>query len=173
MGSISINFAEVESSFEAIPEGLYPAVCEKVEVRESKSSDHNYLNWEWTITEGEHEGRKMWQITSLSPKATFRLKDQFLALKVIDGEETDFPIEWDDDVEVTPSSGPLLLEPEVSGLSAMLVVTTEMYEKKERNRVDEIRSMDEDDAAPGRSSAGAANRPSRAAATTGGRRALR
>src|SRR3954453_24178086 len=98
MGSISINFSEVDSSFEAIPEGLYPAVCEKVEVRESKSSDHNYLNWEWTITEGVHEGRKMWQITSLSPEAKFRLKDQFEALGY-DVEVEDFNLEWDEDVQ--------------------------------------------------------------------------
>lgn len=179
MGSISINFAEVESSFETMEAGFYPAVCEKVEVRESKSSEYPYLNWEWTISEGEHEGRKQWQITSLSPKAAFRLKDQLIALGVIDGTEEDFPVEWDDDVEVTPSAGPLLLEPEVSGLAALLHVTVELYEGKERNKVDEIRAIDDashsNEKTPG-STAAASARPkpaARAKASSSGRRALR
>lgn len=174
MGSININFADVESGFDAIPEGVYPAIVEKVEVRESKSSDYNYLNWEWTLTEGEHEGRKMWQITSLSPKALFRLKDQLIALGVIEGDE-DMEITWDDDVEITPGEGPLLLEPDVTGMTANLVVTIEPYKGSDRNRVDEIRSID--DAGPSsrpRSTSGGAKSSSNGAAKKpAGRRALR
>jgi hypothetical protein len=52
VGSIQINFAEVGSDFETIPEGSYPIVVDKAEVRESKSSDNPYINWEMTITAG-------------------------------------------------------------------------------------------------------------------------
>ena len=54
MSTMKINFADVEGSFEALPEGAYPVVIEKVERRESKSSEHDYLNWELTVTDGEH-----------------------------------------------------------------------------------------------------------------------
>lgn len=138
---MTINFAEVDGSFDIIPEGLYPVVIEKVEVRESKSSEHNYLNWELTISEGEHEGRKLWHITSLSPKAFFRLKDVFAALG-FDVEDENFDLDWDDDVEITPKAGPLLTDPDVTGLPATAVVTIEPYQGKDQNRVDDIRAAE-------------------------------
>lgn len=137
MGSISINFGDVEGSFEVIPAGRYPVVVEKVEVRESKSSDHNYFNWEMTITDGDHEGRKLWMITSLSPKALFRLKDVFVNLGAIEGDE-EMELEWDDDVEITPKEGPLVITPELAGMDGIALVSIDMYEGKERNRVDDL-----------------------------------
>lgn len=139
MGELRVNFAEVESlNFEPVPEGKYNVVVETVEVRESKSSDHPYLNWELRIVDEDYEDQRLWMITSLSPKAMFRLKDQLLDLEVIDGEEDDFPIEWDDDVDVTPKEGPVLTNPDVIGMEGVALVKNEMYEGKERNRVEEI-----------------------------------
>jgi hypothetical protein len=144
MAGTKINFAEVESStFEPLPEGNYSVVVDRVEVRESKSSEHFYLNWELEVTDEDHENQRLWMITSLSPKAAFRLKDVFLALGVIDGEEDAFEMEWDDQVEVTPKEGPLLINPEVDGLAAIAVVQNEMYNGKEQNRVNELLAMDE------------------------------
>lgn len=137
MGSISINFGDVEGSFENIPAGRYPVVVEKVEVRESKSSDNNYFNWEMTITDGEHEGRKLWMITSLSPKALFRLKDVLVNIGAIEGEE-EMELEWDDDVQITPKEGPLVIFPELSGAAATALVSIDTYEGKERNKVDDL-----------------------------------
>lgn len=139
MGELRVNFAEVESlNFEPVPEGKYNVVVETVEVRESKSSDHPYLNWELRIVDEDYEDQRLWMITSLSPKAMFRLKDQLVDLDVIDGEEEDFPIEWDDDVDITPKEGPVLTNPDVIGMEGVAVVKNEMYEGKERNRVEEI-----------------------------------
>ena len=173
MGSININFADVENAFETIEEGRYPVVVEKVEVRESKSSDHPYLNWELTITEGEHEGRKLWQITSLSPKAFFRLKDQFMSLGLIDGDEEDFPLEWDDDVDITPTTGPLVISPELAGVAATALVTIDYdYDPKGRNKVDELVAAEE--AGATRSAPKSSGRPkAKASGSASGRRALR
>lgn len=172
MGSVNINFAEVEGSFDAMPAALYPVVIEKVEVRESKSSENHYFNWELTVSEGEHEGRKLWMITSLSPRALFRLKDTFEALGVLDDE---MDLEWDDDVQITPSAGPLLLQPDVTGLPSIAVVTVEVYEGKERNRVDELRPIDEPGTDPAAEKGGSAKPAPRsgAARNSGSRRALR
>jgi hypothetical protein len=153
---MNINFAEVESGFEAIPEGTYSVVIEKVEVRESKSSDNDYLNWEFSISEGEFEDRRLWMITSLSEKALFKLKDVFEALEVL---EDDMDLDWDEDVEITPQAGPLLLYPEVSGLACQVVVKNEVYQGTERNRIDTVLAQDKGSGAAKKSS-GAKKGPS-------------
>jgi len=137
VGRTTINFAEVEGGFEAVPEGVYDVTIETVEVRDSKSSEHDYLNWEFKITgpDDEYEGQHLWMITSLSPRALFRLKDVFEALDVLEDE---MDLDWDDDVEVTPGAGPQLLEPDVIGMACSVRVHNELYEGKERNRVDEV-----------------------------------
>lgn len=139
MPRVTINFAGVEGGFEAVPEGTYECEIIAVECRESKSSENDYLNWEFKITEeGDHVGQHLWMITSLSPRALFRLKDVFEALDVLEDEMN---LDFDDDVEITPSAGPRMLEPDVEGLQCMVVVKNEMYENKERNRVNEVRPV--------------------------------
>jgi hypothetical protein len=158
MAGIKIDFSEVESSFEPIPEGRYECIVETVEVRESKSSDNDYLNWEMKVTEGEHADRRLWMITSLSEKALFRLKDTFLALGVIE-EDDEVDIEWDDDVDITPQEGPVLTNPEVIGLACVAVVHNEVYEGRERNKVDELLEAGSDTAKKSSSGSG---RPAKA-----------
>ncbi len=138
MTRVSINFAEVEGGFEAVPEGTYMCEIEKVECRQSKSSEHDYLNWEFKIIDDEdHEGQHLWMITSLSPRALFRLKDVFEALDVLEDEMN---LDFDDDVDIQPASGPRMLEPDVEGLQCTVVVKNEVYEGKERNRVEDVRA---------------------------------
>jgi hypothetical protein len=180
MGTAKINFADVESSsFEPVPEGRYEVIVERVEVRESKSSDNNYLNWELRITDEDYEDQRLWMITSLSPKALFRLKDIYVALGVIEGDEEDFEIEWDDDVDITPKEGPLVTNPDCEGMAAIARVHNEVYEGKEQNRVDELTSTEDDaeEAKPAPKSKAKSNGKSRStsksAAKGGRKRALR
>lgn len=174
MGRTTINFAEVEGGFEAVPEGTYDVTIETVEVRQSKSSEHDYLNWEFKITgpDDDFEGQHLWMITSLSPKALFRLKDVFEALDVLEDEMT---LDWDDDVEITPGAGPQLLEPDVTGMSCQVVVRNELYEKKERNRVEELRPVGSSNGSGSAAKKSSAKKSSSSAAKKSGssRRALR
>lgn len=134
MAGIRINFAEVSGGFDPVPEGTYEVIIEKVEVRDSKSSDNDYLNWEFRITDEEYEGQRLWNITSLSPKALFRLKEDLLTLGVIE-EDEEVELEWEEDVDITQSEGPRLLFPEVEGLACCVQVRNEVWEGKERNKV--------------------------------------
>jgi len=138
MTRVTINFAEVEGGFEPVPEGTYHCEIVVVECRESKSSENDYLNWEFKILDGDGEGQHLWMITSLSPRALFRLKDVFQALDVLEDEMN---LDFDDDVEITPTAGPRMLEPDVEGLECVVVVRNEMYENRERNRVEEVRPV--------------------------------
>lgn len=141
MAGITINFSEIEGSFEPLPEGEYECVVERVEVRESQSSEHDYLNWELKVLDEEYEDRRLWQITSLSPRALFRLKDVLVALDVIDPDD-ELDIEWEEDVDITPKEGPLVTEPDLEGLACVAVVTNEVYEGRERNRVSDLLGAD-------------------------------
>ncbi len=171
MAGMKVNFAEVESSFEPLPEGRYDCMVELVEVRESNSSDNDYLNWEFKVLDEDYEDRRLWMITSLSPKALFRVKDTFLGLGVIDDDD-EIEIEWEDDVDITPREGPRMTNPVVEGLACVCVVTNEVYDGRERNRVNEIIGADaEDSPKKAKANGGAKRKP---AGAKGGRsRSLR
>jgi len=131
----TVNFSDVED-FEAIPEGEYAVEIDKVEVRRNKADDGDYLNWEFVVLDGDYENRRLWLITSLKPTALFRLKSVFEQLDVLDSDEME--LEYDDDQEVTSSSGPRLLYPDVEGLEATVKVKVDMYDGKERNKVEDL-----------------------------------
>lgn len=142
MPGIKINFAEVEGSFEPLPEGSYECIIEVVEVRESQSSDNDYLNWELTVQDEEFKNRKLWLITSLGERALWKLKDTLLSVGVIQ-EDDELEIDWEDNIDIQPREGPRVLTPELEGLACVAVVTNEVYEGRERNRVQELRAPGE------------------------------
>jgi len=132
MAKVNVDFSDVES-FEAIEDGEYPVVIEQVEYVEPASEDkYPYLNVTLEISEGEHEGRKLWTIWSFSPKALWRMKQVFenLGLPI---DEVEFEVDEDTNY---------VTDPEIVGLPAIAVVTTESYEGKDRNRVDNLLSSD-------------------------------
>lgn len=137
MPSTTVNFADVDS-FEPLPEGLYDVEIDKVEVRRNKADDGDYLNWELLVIDGEYENRRLWMITSLKPTALFRLKQCFEDLGIIDGDDEEVELEYDDDVEVSNSGGPRILYPELEGLEAVATVKNEMYDGREKNRVEQL-----------------------------------
>src|SRR5262249_41656798 len=52
---------EEGSRFELIPAGVYVAEVVETEITQPKSGDGNMLRLTWKITEGEYEGRPVWQ----------------------------------------------------------------------------------------------------------------
>jgi len=64
---IPVSFEGVESkSFEPLPVGRYPAKVSSVEyVAESNRSGEPCVNWEFTVNDGEFQGRKAFLTTSL------------------------------------------------------------------------------------------------------------
>jgi hypothetical protein len=137
--TINVNLADVDS-FEPLPEGEYDVEIDKAEVRMNKAGDGLYINWEMSVLDGDYENRKLWMITSLKETALFRLKQVFEDLDLIDADDDEVEIEYDDDVDPTSSGGPLLLYPEVEGLEGVARVKNEMYDGRERNRVEQLTS---------------------------------
>jgi hypothetical protein len=125
MPNISIDFSDVSSGFEALKQGEYDVVVEKVELREG-SGDHPYLNWTLSVTEdGEYRERKLWFITSFAPKALWRMKETFENIGIF---EDNMAFNIDEDTNA-------LLEPQVVGLPARAVVVVEPYQGRETNKV--------------------------------------
>lgn len=48
------------STFEVLPKDTYQAIISDTEMKDTKSGTGQYLQCEYTITEGEYEGRKLW-----------------------------------------------------------------------------------------------------------------
>src|SRR5262245_54495415 len=117
MARLRVDFSDVES-FAVVPAGTYPVVVSEVQLRESGNSDHPYINWRLEITEGEFEGRNLWLMTSLSPKALWRLKEVFENLDVYSDE-----IELEVDEETNQ-----MIAPELVGLPALAQVRIEAYQ---------------------------------------------
>lgn len=65
-----------------ITPGSYPAQVTKAEIKDTKAGDSEYVNWEFTITEGEFAGKLVWLATSLKESAMWRIVSLLNALGV-------------------------------------------------------------------------------------------
>lgn len=61
------NAAEVEpqNSFDPLPAGWYPVAITDSEFKPTKKNDGQYLQLEYTVLEGEYEGRRVWDRLNL------------------------------------------------------------------------------------------------------------
>lgn len=74
---LGLDFTGVETR-EALPEGEYGV--EVVNIEQKQGAKGPYLNWEFRVCMGHFEGKKIWNITSLSPKSLWVLRKQLDAL---------------------------------------------------------------------------------------------
>lgn len=125
MPVIAINFSDTN---DLIPDGKYSAMIDSVELRSKKDDlTSQYLNWQFTITDGPYAGRRVWMVTGLSERSHWVVAKTFKNLGVLDAGD-ELVLEIDDESLV-------LMEPDVIGLSCTLDITTEVYNGQKRNRV--------------------------------------
>jgi hypothetical protein len=123
MPEILVDFSQVQDT--SIPKGKYLTEIEQVEVRQGEGKEHPYLNWQLTIIDGEYQGRKLWFMTSLSPKSLWKLKPIFKALGY---EEEQITLDVDE-------TSRLLLAPDFTGKHVTAEVEPELYQGVTRARV--------------------------------------
>lgn len=145
MARITVNFADVDE-FVLVEKGTYAAEVSAAEVKWKEDGEYPYIDWTWEITDGEFAGSKIPRNnTSLSPKALFRLLPVLQAIGVIDDdfdlETDDLPIEYDEDTGV-------ILEPDLIGLSALVVIGHDNYQGRKIAKVVDVLPFDEDEPAP-------------------------
>lgn len=80
---IRVDFTNTKSkSFEALPTSVYPMVIAGFQIKESKSSEHPYIEWEFIVEGGDYNGRKIWYRSSLHPNVDWRLREDLKAFGV-------------------------------------------------------------------------------------------
>lgn len=131
---IRVNFTDVKTNdFDAIPAGTYAAKVTDGEIRESGENAKNpgaqYINWEFTIQEGEYQGRKQWMNTSLLPQALFGLKGLLAAT----GRFSSDQIDGDLDFEIE----------QVLGSDVKIVVRQKQYQGETQNEVKRVKAIGE------------------------------
>ena len=141
MARVTVDFSEIEE-FEPMPKGDYAVLVDKLEYRVAQEADkYDYISWELVVTEpGEFNNRRLWFITSLSPKALFRLKD---ILENLGLYEDELEIDYDEESMMVTS-------PEVTGMPAMATVSQRPYEGRIQNDVVALTSMDGAEKKPAR-----------------------
>jgi len=129
---IQIDFGAVED-FAALPDGSYPVAVDHVEMRDSKSSDIPYLSWDLIVSGDEYAGRHLFFTTSLSEKSLWRLKAVLNNLHIL---EDQMSFEVDEESKY-------IISPELAGLPAIAIVSTEIYQGRTQNRVEDLVSAEE------------------------------
>ena len=79
--------AEDGGSYEAVPDGRY--ICKLIDVEAKEGKTAPYWNWSYEINEEPYVGRRLWDNTSLSEKARWRLGQVFAAFEVAADTDTD------------------------------------------------------------------------------------
>jgi len=110
------NWDEVAKN-ELIPDGRYGARIDKVDERTSKDKGNTYWNIEFTITDEAALGRKVWGVFMLTPNSLWKLRQLYEAL----GQD--------------PSGEQELDSNELVGLDVGVVLGTEEYQGKIRNKI--------------------------------------
>jgi hypothetical protein len=121
MAKINMDFTNVSSAFDVLPEGAYDGEIVKAELKTNKAGDGQYINFEWEVTNPENDKKmKVWDIASLKPQALWKLKEVMEAFKM----DTEGAMEID-------------LEDFV-GQEATLNLAIDTYQGNERNVVKKI-----------------------------------
>jgi hypothetical protein len=67
-----------KTDFEPMPDGHYRVVCEKAEETVTSTTQTEAAKFEWTVSEGPHKGRKLWDTLHLEhPKIGARDQNKF------------------------------------------------------------------------------------------------
>jgi len=128
MAGFSIDFSQVNESSTLEP-GFYPVVIGKVEVKEASDKQSLYVQWNLTVSEGEHEGANITLRTSLKTNVQWRLKAIMRSLG--------FAVDGTINFEVDPDTN-ILVEPSMVGLAAVAEVYNEEYNGSMRTQVSTI-----------------------------------
>lgn len=124
--TVTVNLADAVGG--NVPEGAYLVSVQEV-TKEESNSGNDYLAWKFSVADGKHKGKVLYDNTSLQPQALWRLRATLEAL----GYEIE---EGDMDLDLSSFTGD----------QAVAVVAHEEYENKKRARIVDLFSVESDEA---------------------------
>lgn len=128
MDEIVVDLGGVSTELEALPPGMYLATVSDMSKFLSKASNQPTVKWEFTVQEPEEAaGRKLFYNTSLQRHALFSFKRLLRELG------------FDEDALETEIR---LTKADVEGMDCVLVVETDVYDERTRNKVVQVLSPD-------------------------------
>lgn len=135
---IPVDFSDVQRGG-AIPAGDYNAIVSDVLLKEKTGAEHQYLNWDCVVADGEFEGRHQFMVTSFSPGSKWKMQECFVNLGYVD---LNFELEIDDQTGQ-------LTGPEVIGLPCVIQVFQEQYNNRMTSKISTILSVNGENIAAG------------------------
>lgn len=86
--NLDYDLENVSSEFEALPEGQYLAKLVSAELTKS-STDKPMIKVTWEVTDGEYEGRKIFDNIVITPGAEFKMKQYAELVGIESGSQID------------------------------------------------------------------------------------
>jgi hypothetical protein len=86
---LEYDLENVSSEFEALPAGQYLAKITEAELTKTQSTNRNMIKVTWEITEGDFEGRKLFDNIVLIEAAAFKMKQYAELIGVESGSQID------------------------------------------------------------------------------------
>lgn len=129
-GAVHIDFTGVSTEMEAVPPNYYHATVFEASVGPSKSSGQPTLFLQFSISEGEYAGRRLFDNPSLQPQSLWRVKRTLIALGY------DAVADLEGAIELVPA--------DLIGLPCVLAVEADVYQGQPRARVTRVLPEDAD-----------------------------
>jgi hypothetical protein len=120
-GKVKVNFDGVETRLH-VPDGLYHSKVVEASLEDGK--EYQYIKWTFGLVGGQHDGRKVYTNTSLSPNALWNLRNLLETLGV-DTPDSEFELDLDS----------------YTDLELMLRIENEVYEGKDRPKVTDYQAI--------------------------------
>lgn len=125
--SVNVDLSGVDTSRKTIPEGKYSLVVDLATQKNSREGNP-MISFEFSVSEGKHQGFKLYENCSLQPQALFKLKSVLLSLGM-DIPNKAFDLDLKD----------------LIGLTCEVEVGHEVYEGRKRARILEYLDPSESD----------------------------
>ena len=135
MAQVNLNISDIETA-NLVPEGNYSVLIKEVKAAQKDPESNPYLSWSLEIFDSkDYTGRKLTFRCGLSEKSLWILVNILRDLKVISEDQKNLALNIDDETG-------LLVEPNLTGLAATAVVSTQIYQGRKQSNVDTLVALE-------------------------------
>ncbi len=135
---------DAPDEFEAVPPGIYGCVVEGLELKYSKEEGNPYINWSFTIAEGEQKNRRLWNVASLLKKSVNMPGGWYKSITAAMNDDGDYAEEVSKESYDTEEDMAEIVAEAVCGRMVTLAVASRVFEGQKQANVTAIKAYDGD-----------------------------